>query len=155
MAGRCTGADRPLAHQPVTVLRLSTSGNQITALLEAGAGQHASLVAAWSADGGARWTISPPFSAGSHAVTATSLGPGPTAAIITASGHGAVLAQGHWQLLPALPPATAALAPGADGTIDALAVHRSTLTVWHLAGQHGSWAKEQIITVPIQYGSSG
>jgi hypothetical protein len=144
-----------LATQPITALRLTTSGDQITALLAAGRRQHSTLVAAWSADGGTSWTISPPFSAGSHAVTATSFGPGPTAAVVTASGHGAVLAQGHWQLLPALPPATAALAPGVDGTIDALAVYRSTLTVWHLAGQHGSWAKEQIITVPIQYGSSG
>ncbi len=71
-----------------------------------------------------------------------------------AGGRGAVLAQGHWRLLPALPPATAALAPSADGTTDALAVHRASLTVWQLAS-NASWAREQTISVPIQYGSSG
>jgi len=144
-----------LARQPVTVLRVSVAGNQITALLAAGSSQHTTLVTAWSADGSAGWTISPPFSTGGPAVTAASLGPGQTAAVITAGGRGAILATGHWQALPALPPATVALAPDADGAVDALAVHRSTLTVWHLADEQGSWSTAQTISVPIQYGSSG
>ena len=74
--------------------------------------------------------------------------------MITAHGHGAVLAQGHWQLLPALPPGTAALAAAASGTADALAVHWTTLTVWRLASGHGSWTRAQVLSVPIQYGSS-
>ena len=36
---------------------------------------------------------------------------------------------------------------------DALAVAGSRLTVWRLA--QGAWAKVQLITVPIEYGSSG
>ena len=68
---------------------------------------------------------------------------------------GAVLAAGRWQLLPALPPGTVALAPAADGTTDALAVHQATLTVWQLASPGGSWTTAQTISVPIQYGSSG
>jgi len=47
----------PLAHQPVTLLRLATTGNQVTALLAADARQHATVVDAWSADGGTRWTF--------------------------------------------------------------------------------------------------
>jgi hypothetical protein len=145
----------PLAKQAITVLRLSTVGNQTAALLAAGTGQHATLLAAWSGARGTRWTISPKLTTSSHAVTATSLGPGQTAAAITGTDQGAMLARGHWQLLPALPPATVALATGNDGTTDALAVHRSTLTVWQLATRKGSWAREQTISVPIQYGSSG
>ncbi len=144
-----------LARQTVTVLRLTTTGSQTAALLEAGTGQHVTLMAAWLAGSGTRWTISPPFSTGGRAVAAASLGPGQTAALITSAGRGALLATGRWQLLPALPPGTVALAPAADGTTDALAVHQATLTVWQLASPGGSWTTAQTISVPIQYGSSG
>jgi hypothetical protein len=143
-----------LAHQPVTVLQLGIAGGQTAALLEAGTGAHASLVTAWLTGSATHWTTSPPLTTGGHAIAAASLGAGQTAAVITAGSHGALLAQGHWQLLPALPPATVALAPGADGT-DALAVRRATLTVWHLASGQGSWTRVQTLSVPIQYGSSG
>jgi len=143
-----------LAHQPITVLRLDTSASQTTALLAAGTGQRTSLLAAWSTDGGASWTLSPPLRTGG-AVAGASFGPGQAAAVITGSGLGAVLVAGGWQQLPALPSGTLALAPGSSGTTDALAVHRAILTVWQLAdGQH-SWSSEQTISVPIQYGSSG
>jgi hypothetical protein len=147
-----TGA---LATQPITVLRLTASGDQITALLAAGTGQHATIAAAWSANGGTSWTLSPPLTTSGQAITAASFGPGQTAAIITAGGHGAMLADGRWQLLPALPAGTAALAPAADGTTSALAVHRATLTIWQLASPGGNWTRAQEINVPIQYGSSG
>jgi hypothetical protein len=147
-----TGA---LARQPVTVLRLTTSSDQITALLAAGTGQHTTIVAAWSADGAAEWTVSPPLATSGQAISAASFGPGQTAAIITSDGHGALLAAGRWQQLPALPAGTAALAPGTSGTTDALAVHRSTLTIWQLTSPGGNWTRAQAITVPIQYGSSG
>jgi hypothetical protein len=145
----------PLAHQAITVLRLGTAGNQTSALLAVGTGQHARVVAAWLASGGTSWTISPPLTTGGHAVSAASFGPGQTAAVITAGGHGAVLAQGQWRLLPGLPSATAALAVGAGGTADALSVHKATLTVWHLASGKAGWTKAQVLSVPIQYGSSG
>jgi hypothetical protein len=144
-----------LARQPVTVLRVSTTGNQITVLLAAGSGHDTSVLAASSADSGARWTLSPTFTTRAQAITAASLGPGQTAGIITADHRGAVLAAGRWQQLPALPAGTATLAPGTDGETDALAVHRSTLTVWQLTSPVGSWTRAQAINVPIQYGSSG
>jgi hypothetical protein len=142
-----------LARQPVTVLLVSGTTDQVAALLAAGTGQRAALIAAWSAAHGSRWTISPPLRTGRHAVAAESLGPGQTAAVITADGQGSVLARGRWRSLPALPPGTAALAPGADGTVDALAVHEATLTVWQLAAGR-AWARVQVISVPVQYGSS-
>jgi hypothetical protein len=146
-----TGA---LARQPVTVLRLATSGNQITALLAVGTGQHATIVAAWSADGGTRWTLSPPLTTSGQAITAAAFGPGQAAAVITAGGHAAALAAGRWQQLPALPAGTAALALS-TGATDALAVHQATLTVWQLTSPGGSWTRAQAINVQIQYGSSG
>jgi len=144
-----------LAHQAITVLQLGTAGDQTTALLAVGTGAHASLVTAWLTGSGTSWTTSPPFTTGGHAVAASSLGPGQTAAVITAGGHGALLAHGHWQPLAALPAGTVALAADSDGTADALAVHGATLTVWHLASEQGSWTKAQTLSVPIQYGSSG
>ena len=72
---------------------------------------------------------------------------------------------GSWQALPPVPPGTATLAPQGTATLapgstatgagsyDALAVSGSKLTVWRLA--QGAWAKVQLITVPIEYGSSG
>jgi hypothetical protein len=51
--------------------------------------------------------------------------------------------------------ATAGATGGATGagSYEALAVSGSRLTVWRLAQR--AWAKVQLITVPIQYGSSG
>jgi hypothetical protein len=143
-----------LAHQPITVLRLGTADDQTSALLAVGTAEHAMLVAAWLASGGTKWSISPPLTSGGNGAAAASFGPGQTVAVITTGGHGAVLADGHWRLLPALPSGTMALAIGAGGTSDALAVHRATLTVWHLASGHGSWTIAQVLSVPIQYGSS-
>lgn len=65
---------------------------------------------------------------------------------MTAGGHGAVLAAGRQQL-PALPAATATLVPAADGAASALAVHRSTLSVWQLASLGGTWTRAQAINV--------
>jgi hypothetical protein len=146
-----TGA---LASQPVTVLRLATSGDEIAALLAVGSGQGAALVAAWSADSAVKWSLSPPLGTSGQAITGASLWPGQTAAVITSGGHGAMLAGGRWQQLPALPAGTATLAAGPGSTVDALAVHASTLTVWRLASPGGSWARAQVINVPIEYGSS-
>jgi hypothetical protein len=95
LASALTGA---LATQMITVLRLTASGDQITALLAAGTGQHTTIAAAWSANGGTSWTLSPPLTTSGQAITAASFGPGQTAAIITAGGHGAMLADGRWQL---------------------------------------------------------
>jgi hypothetical protein len=38
--------------------------------------------------------------------------------------------------------------------IDALAVHRTRLTVWQLAADSTAWHSAQTISVPIQFGSS-
>ncbi len=145
-----------LAGQDITVSRLTQTGQGLAALLAAGTGPAASLLAAWSADDGGHWTLSPPLPLHGAALASASFGPGGAAAVITTASHGEIIAStgSSWRPLPPLPPGTATLAPGPGGTADALAVHRGTLTIWHLAPNAAAWTRVQVIRVPIQYGSS-
>jgi hypothetical protein len=158
-AWRSAGPALPavLARQPVTVLRLTRTDSGLVALLQAGTGSAASLLAAWSAGSADRWDLSAPFRLGSTPVTAASFGPGGATALVLAGNHGVTIAgRGQpWHTLPALPPGTATLAPGIGSALDALAVQRSRLTVWQYSPSTAAWAPAQTITVPIQYGSSG
>jgi len=144
-----------LITQDITVSRLIRTAQGMTALLLAGSGPGASLLAAWSAGGG-RWILSPPLPLPSGALTSASFGPGATAAIITSANRGELItgAGSAWLPLPPLPPGTATLAPGPGGAADALAVRGGTLTVWQHAPGGTTWAKIQVINVPIPYGSS-
>jgi hypothetical protein len=145
-----------LAHQTISVLRLTTTANRITALLTAGTRPAASLLAAWSADDGRHWALSPPFRLNNATLTSTSFAAG-AAAIVLSGNRAKTVTSGaaSWRSLPALPPGTATLAPGTAGGFDALAVHRTRLTVWHLAAGAATWRTAQTINVPIQFGSSG
>ncbi len=146
-----------LARQPITVLRLTQTANQTIALLMTGTSHNASLLAAWSGDNGRHWALSSALPVGTARLESASFGSTGTAAVITATGHAEVITGtgGHWSALPTLPAGTATLAPGTGSQIDALAVHRGTLTIWHLARGGSAWTKTQVISVPIQYGSSG
>jgi hypothetical protein len=147
-----------LAGQHVQVLRLSRTGSSDVALLAVGTGTPASLLAAWTSDGGQHWSLSPGFKlGGSHPVSVTFGSGGATAVVLngnrgeTLTGPGA-----SWRALPALPAGrTVTLALPAAGTTDALAASGSTLTAWQLTGGSAKWARTQVIKVPIQYGSSG
>ena len=132
----------------VQVLALASTADGNAALLLAGT----SLLAAWS-DGG-RWTVSAPVAVGG--VSASGFGPGGSVWVLVGGGRAETIGGpgGSWRALPALPTGTATLAPGSgSGSYDALAVAGSKLTVWRLTV--GAWAKVQLITVPIAYGSSG
>ena len=151
-----------LSGQPVRVIRLSRAGGRDVALLQAGTGASASLLAAWTADGRA-WTLSPAFPlSGAHAVSASSGTDGAAAVLsggrgVTISGPGGTGSgpRAAWRLLPPLPPGQAVvLALPAPGTTDLLAAAGSMLTAWQLTGQPARWTKTQTIKVPIQYGSS-
>ncbi len=85
-----------------------------------------------------------------------SFGPGDAAAIVLNASRGQTVAGpgAPWQALPVLPPGTATLAAGPAGALQALAVDRTTMTVWQLAPGSPAWAKAQSINVPIQLGSS-
>jgi hypothetical protein len=143
-----------LAGRPVTVMRLTGTATGDVALLQAGAGSAASLLAAWASDG-AHWTISSPIAAGAGEVTASGAGPGGAAWVLLADGRAyAISGPGAtWRRLPAPPPRTATLAAGPGDTFEALAAASGTLTVYRLSPA-GSWDKLQTLAVPIEYGSS-
>jgi hypothetical protein len=146
-----------LARQAITVLRLMRSANRTEALLQAGTGPAASLLAAWSADNGSHWALSPPFKLNGAKLSSTAFGPTGAAAIVL-NGNRAQTITGPsaaWRPLPALPAGTATLAPGPAGGFDALAVHRTRLTVWQPGPGAATWRATQTLNVPVQFGSSG
>ena len=155
----------------VQVLGLAATAGGNVALLAAGN----SLFAAWW--NGTRWTVSAPVVASrvtAGTVRALGFGADGSAWLLLGGGRAETIggAGGSWQALPPVPsgtvtlvppgivtlaPAgTATLTPGSTaaggGSYDALAVSGSKLTVWRLA--QAAWAKVQLITVPIVYGSS-
>ena len=146
-----------LDHQHTTVLRLTRTSTGNVALLETGTGPDASLLAAWSAGNGGHWALSPPVRLHDARLTSASFGPGGAAALIL-TGHRAETITGAgatWRSLPALPAGTATLAPGPSGGFDALAVHRTRLTIWQLGPGTAAWRATQAMNVPVQFGSSG
>lgn len=147
----------PLARQPVTVIRLTRTASRITALLKAGNGPADSLIAAWSADSGRRWTVSPPLPLHGATLSSTSFGLAGAAGVVLSGNRAEALtrAGAAWQSLPALPPGTATLAARPAGGFDALAVHHTRLTIWRLRSGAATWHTTQVINVPIQFGSSG
>jgi photosystem II stability/assembly factor-like uncharacterized protein len=147
-----------LAGQRVRVLRLSRTGSSDVALLETGSGPSASLLAAWTSDGGRHWSLSPALKPGGSPAVSVSFGKDGATAIVLNGNRGETLAGpgASWRPLPALPPGrTITLALPAAGTTDALAADGSTLTAWQLTGSPARWAKKQVIKVSIEYGSSG
>lgn len=130
----------------VQVLGLGAEAGGNVALLLAGD----NLLAAWS--NGAHWTVSGPVPAGP--VRASGFGPDGSAWLLLSGRRADTIsgAGGAWRALPAVPPGTATLAPGPDGSYDALAVAGTKLTVWRLT--NGAWALLQRFSVPIEYGSS-
>jgi hypothetical protein len=140
----------------VQVLRLTSTAHQTVALLAAGTGAAARLLAAWSSGSAGHWALSPPFPLNGASPVSASFGPGGAAAVVLNGNRGLTLAGpgASWRALPPLPPGTATLAPGPGAGLDALAVHRTVLTVWQLAPGSAVWARTQIINVPIKFGSS-
>ena len=96
------------------VLRLTSTASSTVALLAAGTGPAASLLAAWSSDSGSHWVLSPPLRLNGAALSSASFGPGDTAAIVLNGSRGETVAGPGvpWRALPALPPGTATLAAG-------------------------------------------
>jgi len=146
----------PLAGTAIGVLRLTGTPAGNEALLVAGTGTAASLLAAQTSDDGAHWTVSAPLRLGAATVRSSGFGADGAAWAVLTDGRAETISgpAAAWQSLPAAPPGTAALAPGAGGAFDALAVSGSKLTVWRLSQGSTAWAATQVINVPIEYGSS-
>jgi hypothetical protein len=155
------------------VIGLATMGGDTTAVLAVGSGATATVFAAWSADGGAHWTLSPALHTAALAAGATPsvsfFGDGSAGLVLTAAAGRRTPSRaytigwqgGQWTALPLLPAAHSAgsssgaiatLAATAGGTPQALVVDRGTLTVWQLGS--GQWALQQTVRVAVPYGSS-
>jgi hypothetical protein len=156
-----------LAGHAVSTLRLATSGGRTVALLQSGTGRAANLLAAWTTDAGAHWTLAAPLALGGAHVRSAGLGaggalwlmlaggpaqtsPAQAAGAETISGPG-----GSWRALQTLPAGTATLAMDSSGQFHALVTHGATLTDWRLNPGASQWHRAQTINVPIQFGSSG
>ena len=146
----------PLAGAATGVLRLTSTPAGNEALLVAGTGTAASLLAARTGDGGAHWAVSAPVRLGAAAVRSSGFGAGGAAWAVLSDGRAETISgqATAWRALPAVPPGTAALGPGPGGGFDALAVSGSKLTVWRLYQGATAWTRTQVINVPIEYGSS-
>ena len=146
----------PLAGAATEVLRLTGTPAGNEALLVAGTGAAASLLAAQTSDDGAHWTVSAPLGLGAATVRSSGFGADGAAWAVLTDGRAETISgpATAWRALPAVPPGTAALAPGPGGGFDALAVSGSKLTVWRLSAGTTAWTKTQVVTVPIEYGSS-
>ena len=90
-------------------------------------------------------------------LTSASFGSSGAAALVLTGNRAETItgAGAAWRSLPALPAGTATLAPGPAGGFDALAVHRTRLTVWQLGPGTTAWRATQAMNVPVQFGSSG
>jgi len=145
------------AHQDISVLWLTTTVGTTTALLAAGTGPAARLLAAWSTGSNAHWALSPPLPLYGAKIISASPGPGGGVGVVLTGNRAQAITgpAAAWRELPALPPGTATLAPEPAGGWDALAVHSTRLTVWRLPPGHTAWAVTQTISVFIQFGSSG
>ena len=124
---RDPGCLPPWPASSITVLRLTRTASLTAALLAAGTGPAASLLAAWSADNGSHWALSLPFRLDGAQLTSASFGPGGTAAIVLNGKRGQAIAGpeprgGH---CPPCRPARPPWSPTAGGGLDALAVHRT------------------------------
>ena len=148
------GIPGALAHGPVAVLRLTQAGNDTVALLMVGRGSTANLLAAWSADSGRRWALSPPLRIRAKLPVA-SFGPTETIVLNGTAAAAIPTAGGAWRSLATVPAGTATVAPGPAGEFEALAVHRARLTIWQLTAGSPTWRTTQVMNVPIQFGSSG
>ena len=167
-----------LAQQRVSVLRLTAAGRSTIALLTATAPDGAaSLIAGWATATG-RWALSAPLPLDGAQILSTATGTAfgaypalaatvahPRAAsaagVILSTGRGETITehQGHWQLLPALPPHATALVLGPGRQLSVLAASGSILTSWRPADRAASagfaWTRTQTVRVPVPYGSSG
>ncbi len=143
---------------PSRVLWLvSTDGTTLTLVDFPSASQN-TLLAAWSADGGHRWTETPPLVMGARE-DLIAAGPAPHARtfLLVGTPHGNRLRLGApltpWRATPHPPAGTATVALGGAGEVDALAVHGYNIVDWQLAGTPGAWHRAGTLHVTVSTAS--
>jgi hypothetical protein len=144
---------------PTEVIRLVQTATATGALVVAGQGGSARLMALWSANDLRTWTVSAGQSLDGGSPLSTGTTPDGGFVVATEGPDGSrsasVIASGatEWQPLARPPSGTASVTATPDGGYDALVPEQSTLVVFGLGGT--GWGRVQSLRVDIQYGSSG
>jgi hypothetical protein len=161
---RLAGPELPpaLASDTVQVLALHSAGGGISALLGLSDSSGTSLAAAWKSVSASQWTVSAPLPvSGAQQITSSGPAAGAGLFVLLTDASGAQTLEvvpgpnGPWTTLPAPPAGTATVSFRSGAPTAALAVDSTVLTVWGLRADSNSWTKGQVLTVPIQFGSSG
>jgi hypothetical protein len=143
------------------VLRLVTTSSDVSSLLDLNTRTGPDIVADWSRDGQAPWSVSPSLLIGlRRQIISTAVGDNGGFLVEVANNNKppSLLAipgpATNWRTMTPAPQGTETVVANPNGAIDALSVRNSQLTVWVLASASGSWMRQQVIDVPIDYGSS-
>ncbi len=141
---------------PVEVLGMQTAGTKITAMLAVRTGSADGLIAAWTADNGQHWALSPVLRTGPGTTRSVSIWQDGSAGVVLSGGRGETIGwqATAWRSLPSLPAHSETLALGSSGQVDALSADAGTLTAWQLPAGATTWALTQTTHVQIPYGSS-
>jgi hypothetical protein len=148
-----TGAARGRA----SVLRLTASGDDVSALVSTAGARRTGLLGLWRAAGA--WSLSAPVPlSATQRVLASAVGADGQQLVLLSRGTAArlELAAGPgrgWTALAAPPAGTATVALLGDGSVDAFSVQGSRLRIFTAAPGHG-WVLTQTTRVPLAYGSS-
>jgi hypothetical protein len=156
----------PLAHKGrVDVLGLQPIVGGLCALISVtvrAVDGGTSTIAACMSDSSMRWMLSRalPITQPDSTISFGPAGPLGVSVLVSSSGHPTRLAllrrPGEaWSFLPTPPAGTAAVTVGQHGGVDALAENNTTFTDWRFDGASHSWTRAQVMTVAIQFGSSG
>ncbi len=143
-----------LRGDPSRVISLASTGGTTLTLVDFPAASQNTLLAAWSTDGGHRWTESPPLVMGAREELIAA-GPSPHAQtfLLVSTPHGSRLRIGApatpWRATPRPPTGTATVALGGTGEIDALAVHVYSIVDWRLVGTPGVWLRAGTLPVTV------
>jgi hypothetical protein len=162
---RSAGSPLPasLSHDSVNVIGLATTGQRTTVILAARSAAGTTMLAGWSANGGASWRLSPALAAPSAGGPSVSIWADGSAGLVmpTRTGFSATTGatigwqSAGWRTLPPLPARTATLVAGPAGQPQVLAVSGTALAAWQLTAGSSRWTLTQTIRVPVPYGSSG
>jgi hypothetical protein len=156
------GLPPALTSDTVQVLALHSAGRGVSALLGLADSSGTSLAAAWKSASTSQWTVSAPLPInGSQQITSSGSAAGSGLFVLLTDSSGAQRLEvvsgprGAWTTLPSPPARTATVSFSPGAPIAALAVNSTVLTVWELRANWSSWTQGQVLTVPIQFGSSG
>ena len=142
------------------VLGLGLSHNVTSVLVGVTRTGGTDLLAAWSGPG-ATWSTSLPLPVPQNEQVASfGAGYGKTVFAVLQGPSGrerlavAEAERPAWRALPSPPAGTQTVAFGPGASIDALVATGTRFSAWSLPAGSTTWAEDQVMNVPIQYGSS-